>query len=637
MGRGRKRRNFRGRNSSGGNDPFTPYHMEQIETYLLAYLKKDTETNDFYVKSFTIEKHAFPKLELDDGLYITLPDGLSNKQRRIVHEICSYVGLYHGSIDVEGQASSVPSDHPNSPDICDNKETIKKRACVIARVNDAFGPLYSSGRLAIPSPQLPVSVRELKPWFYRQHSRYEMSQSTTVEFVGDVWNADMHVKKTTKKMRATLMTLVDYPDKCLNDATSRKVKSHDDLSTVSSISDHPMLFVDSVEKLEKCAQEISGAKEFAFDLEMHNPSPYYGMVCLLQLATIEKDYVIDVFAPGVWGSVGRCLRKSFEDSSVVKVGHAIGGMDVPALHRDFGIFVVNAFDTYEAARTLRMEKVGLAALCEYYKLESSEEYAKLKSQYQRCDWRKRPLSEPMIQYGRYDVRYLIYLRQLLIRDLSVSYWGMYAPNGLVQVENGRVEEQTEYEAAVVDSDAVNRSVEIDAVIEENNVVSDSLIQALVKSQKNCLRFWAHKEEVWMKNDQIISAIRRNKWTKLHSRLFEDLVKWRYKVAISEEIMPQIACPTSLLISVVRGRPTCESSLRRINPFLPELLEDEKCNYIEELLVLVRASFDDDYLQDEKEQRPSSSKTAFYVPLFVGCGIALAVTATAALALRRSRR
>ena len=146
----------------------------------------------------------------------------------------------------------------------------------------------------------------------------------------------------------------------------------------------------------------------------------------------------------------------------------------------------------------------------------------------------------------------------------------------------------------------------------------------------------------MKNDQIVSAIRRKKWTSLHSRLFEELVEWRYKVAILEEIMPQIVCPTSLLISVVRGRPTCESSLQRINPFLPELLQDEECNYVEKLFVLVKASFDVDYVQEDKEQqhpykRSKSSADLFGSPIFVGCGIVIALTAIGALAFNRSRR
>lgn len=108
------------------------------------------------------------------------------------------------------------------------------------------------------------------------------------------------------------------------------------------------------------------------------------------------------------------------DVKVVKVGQSIGSLDVPSLQRDFGIFVVNAFDTYEAGWLLRLPKLGLSALCEYYGLPNavSKEYHRLKKVYQMTDWRKRPLSPNMLRYGQFDVHYLIALRTLMIRDLT---------------------------------------------------------------------------------------------------------------------------------------------------------------------------------------------------------------------------
>ena len=154
-----------------------------------------------------------------------------------------------------------------------------------------------------------------------------------------------------------------------------------------------------------------------FDLEMHNISKYAQVTCLIQLATDGgREFVIDTLADGVWKHVS-LLQSLFADPSIVKIGHSIGGLDVRSLQRDFGIFVLNAFDTYEAARVLRLEHVGLARVCQHYGLKDSEEYIDLKSRYQACDWRRRPLTEPMIRYGRYDVHYLIKLRELMMRDL----------------------------------------------------------------------------------------------------------------------------------------------------------------------------------------------------------------------------
>jgi len=127
------------------------------------------------------------------------------------------------------------------------------------------------------------------------------------------------------------------------------------------------------------------------------------------------------------------LRYIFANPNVVKIGHGITGIDVPCLHKDFGIFIVNGFDTFEAANALRLKgRLGLAKLCEHYKLMDDADdtdangggeggptsYIRLKEKYQNADWRVRPIEKEMIDYGLRDVRYLVTLRRLLIRDLT---------------------------------------------------------------------------------------------------------------------------------------------------------------------------------------------------------------------------
>lgn len=49
---------------------------------------------------------------------------------------------------------------------------------------------------------------------------------------------------------------------------------------------------------------------------------------------------------------------AFADGTKVKVGHAMGGGDVPALFRDFGIVIVNGVDTQEMAAVLGDKQIG---------------------------------------------------------------------------------------------------------------------------------------------------------------------------------------------------------------------------------------------------------------------------------------
>ena len=55
------------------------------------------------------------------------------------------------------------------------------------------------------------------------------------------------------------------------------------------------------------------------------------------------------------------MRGVFDDPKIVKVLHG-ADRDVEWLQRDFGIYVVNMFDTGQAARVLRLPSKGLAYL-----------------------------------------------------------------------------------------------------------------------------------------------------------------------------------------------------------------------------------------------------------------------------------
>ena len=67
----------------------------------------------------------------------------------------------------------------------------------------------------------------------------------------------------------------------------------------------------------------------------------------VQISTADADYVVDALALRF---ELRALAPAFADPNIRKVFHACQGVDIPRLQRDFGIFVVNVFDTQEAAR-----------------------------------------------------------------------------------------------------------------------------------------------------------------------------------------------------------------------------------------------------------------------------------------------
>ncbi|XP_023213356.1 exosome component 10-like, partial [Centruroides sculpturatus] len=86
-------------------------------------------------------------------------------------------------------------------------------------------------------------------------------------------------------------------------------------------------------------------------------------------------------------------------------------MDVQWLQRDFGVYVVNLFDSHQASRLLNFPHNSLAYLLKHYcGIEAKKEY-------QLADWRIRPLPEELIRYAREDTHYLLYIYDMERNEL----------------------------------------------------------------------------------------------------------------------------------------------------------------------------------------------------------------------------
>jgi len=175
-------------------------------------------------------------------------------------------------------------------------------------------------------------------------------------------------------------------------------------------------FVATKEDLDSALLEIRQVLEtcpvLGLDVEYYScPKPAgCGFVCLLQLATIERSYVLDALAlrEEMYGG----LADLFLDPGVTKVGHGTSS-DLRWLRADFHIFVVNLFDTYLAANTLGgYDGDGLKHLVgKHFGIA-------LQKEYQRSDWRIRPLPAPMLEYAATDAHYLPHLYVRMASALS---------------------------------------------------------------------------------------------------------------------------------------------------------------------------------------------------------------------------
>ena len=145
-------------------------------------------------------------------------------------------------------------------------------------------------------------------------------------------------EETTKQFKRKIQDLIDQPGKCIRDDIDTldfKQLEGADLSKISpptlendSQVVSPWVLVDTADKMRECAEELQreNVTELAFDLEAYNPSKFTQSTCLIQLkSNLEKEYVIDPLAEGVWDSI-ELLSPLFEDPDIVKIGHSISGM-----------------------------------------------------------------------------------------------------------------------------------------------------------------------------------------------------------------------------------------------------------------------------------------------------------------------
>mmetsp|Transcript_6451 Transcript_6451/g.3666 ORF Transcript_6451/g.3666 Transcript_6451/m.3666 type:complete len:177 (-) Transcript_6451:400-930(-) len=153
---------------------------------------------------------------------------------------------------------------------------------------------------------------------------------------------------------------------------------------------------------------LSQQQQVALDLEHHSFRSFQGFTCLIQLSTRTEDYVVDAIK--LRHLVPR-INQVTTNPRITKVLHGAES-DVLWLQKDFGVYVVNLFDTFLACKALEFPQLSL-----HYLLQQYCSYAKDKN-LQLADWRRRPLTQEMLFYARCDTHYLLYIYDILRKELT---------------------------------------------------------------------------------------------------------------------------------------------------------------------------------------------------------------------------
>lgn len=272
----------------------------------------------------------------------------------------------------------------------------------------------------------------------------------------------------------------------------------------------PFTYVDSEELLEQMVGKLAQASEIAIDLEHHNQRTYLGVTCLMQISTREEDWIVDTIA--LRQKLGDSLRGVFDDPKIVKVLHGADS-DVEWLQRDFGLYLVNMFDTGQAARTVGHRSFGLAFLLQHYCQVLADK------KYQLADWRVRPLPEEMQKYAREDTHYLLYIYDRIRMDL---------------LEEG---------------------------IKRNALNPKALLRSTYhKSSALCLKTY---QKPTVKDYNFFAIVERSRLTHTVNQLsvLKLLLKWRDFVARIDDESTHYMLPNHILFSIAKDLPSTKNELR----------------------------------------------------------------------------
>jgi len=168
--------------------------------------------------------------------------------------------------------------------------------------------------------------------------------------------------------------------------------------------------VDRPAVLREISQILAREKVIAFDTEFIRESTYLPKLALVQVATREDAWLLDVVA--LKAADMEPFLAVLRDPNILKVVHSAHG-DQECLFHSYGMTASPILDTFEAASLLGMgESVSLRDLIRMeLKLNVGKSHA-------RTDWLRRPISEELKKYALSDVQYLVEIGERMLDRLE---------------------------------------------------------------------------------------------------------------------------------------------------------------------------------------------------------------------------
>lgn len=170
-------------------------------------------------------------------------------------------------------------------------------------------------------------------------------------------------------------------------------------------------------QIAELAQKLSASDTIAFDTEFIRENTFYPIVEVLQVASEEESWLVDIRAfKNPRGVVDRealrPLLDVFENRSILKIIHAAQG-DQECLYTAMGVVASPSLDTAVAASLCGYgDGVGLGNLLK------AVLNVTIKKGHARTNWAVRPLPPQLVEYAHADVEHLVRLGKTLLQELD---------------------------------------------------------------------------------------------------------------------------------------------------------------------------------------------------------------------------
>lgn len=279
-----------------------------------------------------------------------------------------------------------------------------------------------------------------------------------------------------------------------------------------SLDETPMLMIEKETDMEILLNDLQNYNEIAIDLEHHSYRSFQGITCLMQISTRDTDYLIDTLS--LRSELYR-LNEVFTKPTVLKVFHG-ADFDIQWLQRDLSLYVVNMFDTHQAAKQLELPYLSLAYLLKTYcGIEPNKHF-------QLADWRIRPLPQELTKYAREDTHYLLYIKDVL-------------RNALIQVANGKTNV-------------------LKAIYNRSTQVCKKVYIKPIWTEETCLNMYRKSQKMF--NNRQLYALK-------------ELHKWRDVTAREEDDSVNYVLPNHMLLNIAETLPReMQGILACCNPIPP---------------------------------------------------------------------